>query len=301
MVSILVPVYNASQYLRECVDSLTGQTYNDLQIVLINDGSTDDSWSILKELARKDQRLEVYSQPNCGVAATRNRLLGKANGDYVLFVDSDDWIELNTIEVLMQEQAKEDFDMVVFNHQSNEIWQKEKAVYEFLRHREFRGMLWNKLIRRELFENLMFDEAVSYGEDALMVWNVLQRVTKVCLLNRSFYHYRFNENSLSCQPFNGKKFTAYTTWDNICSDTSASWPQYKEIAGARFAIEMTLILKDAALKDYPRTSSIKLLQEEVRRDGHLIKKTGISTVKMSVFVWFVSHCYSLACKLKRFL
>ena len=104
MVSILVPVYNASQYLRECVASLTGQTYTDLQIVLINDGSTDDSWDILKDLAQQDKRLEVYSQPNSGVAATRNRLLEKANGDFVLFVDSDDWIELDTIETLVEEQ-----------------------------------------------------------------------------------------------------------------------------------------------------------------------------------------------------
>lgn len=301
MVSILVPVYNASHYLRECVDSLTGQTYKDLQIVLINDGSTDDSWELLQELARKDQRLEVYSQPNCGVAATRNRLLDKANGDFVLFVDSDDWIDTNTIEVLMQEQANGDYDMVVFNHPNNEVWQKEKAVYEFLRHREFRGMLWNKLIRRKLFEKLLFDEAVSYGEDALMVWGVLQRVSKVCLLNKAFYNYRVNENSLSCQPFNGNKFTAYTTWDNICGDTSEFWPQYKEIARARFAIEMALILKDAAIKDYPRTSSIKLLQEEVRRDGHLIKKTGISSIRMSAFSWLVSHWYGLTCRLKKML
>ena len=104
MVSILVPVYNASQYLRECVASLTGQTYTDLQIVLINDGSTDDSWDIMQELARNDKRLEVYSQPNCGVAATRNHLLDKARGDFVLFVDSDDWIELDTVEILMNKQ-----------------------------------------------------------------------------------------------------------------------------------------------------------------------------------------------------
>ena len=93
MVSILVPVYNSAPYLRKCVGSITGQTYTDLQIVLINDGSTDDSWDIMQELARQDKRIEIYSQPNCGVAATRNRLLDKVRGDFVLFVDSDDWIE----------------------------------------------------------------------------------------------------------------------------------------------------------------------------------------------------------------
>ena len=87
MVTILVPVYNTAPYLRECVDSITGQTYTDLQIVLINDGSNDDSWTIMRELAREDKRVEIYSQPNCGVATTRNHLLDKVRGDFVLFVD----------------------------------------------------------------------------------------------------------------------------------------------------------------------------------------------------------------------
>ena len=114
MVSILVPIYNVSRYLRECVGSLTRQTFTDLQIVLINDGSSDDSWEILQKLAQQDQRLEIYSQPNCGVAATRNRLLEKARGEFVLFVDSDDWIEQDTVEILMQEQKKEDYDIVMY-------------------------------------------------------------------------------------------------------------------------------------------------------------------------------------------
>ena len=301
MVSILVPVYNASQSVRECLSSLTGQTYTDLQIVVINDGSTDDSWAILQELARQDKRLEIYSQPNCGVAATRNRLLEKANGDFVLFVDSDDWIELNTIEVLMQEQQQHGADMVVYNSLVEGVWDREKAVKEFLRHREFRGMLWNKLIKRSLFDKLYFDESVSYGEDALMVWRVLQRVKVVHLLGMKLYHYRINENSLSLQPFNGMKFSAYTTWDAICSDVDTLWPQYKDIAHARFACEMTLILRDAAMKGYQHSSSISLLQEEVRRDCHLIRKTGISSMKMSAYAWLVSHCYWLACKLLKFV
>ena len=114
MVSILVPVYNSAPFLKQCVDSLTGQTYSDLQIVFINDGSTDDSLSIMQELARADRRIEIYSQPNSGVAATRNRLLDKVRGDFVLFVDSDDWIELDTIESLMREQQSRDYDLVVF-------------------------------------------------------------------------------------------------------------------------------------------------------------------------------------------
>ena len=294
MVSILVPVYNASQYLRECVASLTGQTYTDLQIVLINDGSTDDSWDILQELALQDKRLEIYSQSNCGVAATRNHLLDKARGDFVLFVDSDDWIELDTIEILMNEQLKSGCDMVVCNSPVDGLWDQEKTICEFLRHFDFRGMLWNKLMASNLFDERRFDESVSYGEDALMVWETLQRVRDVRLLKKDLYHYRNNEDSLSRQRFNGKKFTAYTTWNRICEVTDSFWPQFREIAHARFACEMTQILLDASRCGYKYNKGIELLQEVVAHDGHLIVKTGISSWKMRAFAWLVSHNYWLA-------
>lgn len=298
MVSILVPVYNASRYLRECVSSLTGQTYADLQIVLINDGSTDDSWDIMQELAKHDHRLEVYSQSNCGVAATRNRLLEKARGEFVLFVDSDDWIERDTVEILMLEQKKEDYDIVMYQlskHKTDDYrYTKEEAIKKFLEHTTFRGSLCDKLIKRDLFEGLRIDETVSYGEDALLVWQVLQRINKMLFIGESFYHYRVNENSLSRQRFNGKKFTAYTTWNKICEDTDTLWPRYRDIAHARFACEMTQILLDASRCGYKYDKGIELLQEVIAHDAHLIVKTGISSRKMRMFAWLVSHSYWLA-------
>lgn len=298
MVSILVPVYNAAPYLRQCIESITGQTYTDLQVVLIDDGSTDGSWDILQELAKKDRRLEIYSQPNCGVAATRNRLLDKVRGDFVLFVDSDDWIEPNTVETLLREQEKEDYDMVAFQLSTplpqDSQYTQEQAVAKFLEHITFRGSLCDKLIKSSLFEGLKTDSAVSYGEDALMVWQVLQRVSSVLVLGKVLYHYRVNEDSLSRQRFNGKKFTAYTVWDSICGDVDESWPQFKDLARARFACEMTQILYSAASCGYKPDTGIRLLQEEVRRDGSKIRKTGLSSWKMSLYASLVSHNYWLA-------
>lgn len=305
MVTILVPVYNTAPYLRECVGSLTGQTYTDLQIVLINDGSTDDSWTVMQELARQDKRIEIYSQPNRGVATTRNNLLDKMRGDFVLFVDSDDWIDKDTIEVLMREQQKEDYDMVMFRiartYFQDTSYTQEQAVKLFLEHKVFRGSLCDKLIRSSLLDGLCIDPTVTYGEDALLVWQVLQRVKKVRAIGNVFYHYRVNMDSLSHQQFNGRRLTAYTAWDMICRDTEESWPQYKDIAYGRFACEMTQILRDAAINGYRRDVGIKLLQEEVRRDGHLIAKTGVSSRKMQSFAWLVSHCYNLAGRISRLI
>lgn len=298
MVSILVPVYNSSRYLQDCVASLTGQTYTDLQIVLINDGSTDDSWEVLQELAQQDPRLEIYSQSNCGVAATRNRLLDKARGDFVLFVDSDDWIELDAVDILMKEQQKEDYDIVMYQLLKSQPcycqYSREQAIKNFLEHTVFRGSLCDKLIKRSLFEGLLIDETVCYGEDALLVWLVLQRIHRMLVIGNMLYHYQVNDNSLSRQCFNGKKFTAYTTWNQICEDTDTLWPQYRDIAHARFACEMTQILLDASRSGYKYDKGVELLQEEIARDAHLIVKTGISSGKMRMFAWLVSHSYWLA-------
>ena len=304
MVTILVPVYNTAPYLRQCVGSLVGQTYPDLQIVIIDDGSSDDSLAIMQELANEDKRIEIYSQPNCGVAATRKRLLDKVRGDFVLFVDSDDWIELDTIESLMTEQEKGDFDIVSFQltiPRKDEQLTREVAVKRFLEHRTFRGSLCDKLVKAKFYEGLKIDQTVSYGEDAMMIWQVLQRVNSVKVLGRVFYHYRENENSLSRQQFNGKKFTAYSAWDMICQDVDETWPQYSDMAHARFACEMAQILRAAALSGYKYNNYVKLLQEEVRRDGFKITRTGVSSWKMRLFAGLISRNYWLANRLLMFV
>lgn len=98
LVSIIVPVYNTEKYIRECLNSLIQQSYSHIEIIAVDDGSTDNSLCLLKKLAAKDSRLKVFSQPNQGVSAARNLALSKATGTYVMFVDADDWIDSSTIE-----------------------------------------------------------------------------------------------------------------------------------------------------------------------------------------------------------
>lgn len=299
MVSILVPVYNASKYLRQCVDSLTGQTYSDLQIVLINDGSTDDSWEIMQEMAQEDPRLEIYSQPNCGVAATRNHLLEKVRGEFVLFVDSDDWIELNTIEVLLEEQQKGDFDVIMYPERGNNdgdviSLNREQIIELFLEHQLIRGMLWNKLFRSIMLTDIVFDVSINYGEDAAFVWQVLQRVRIVAFIKKCFYHYGENEDSLSRQAFNSFKLSSYKVWDLIARETDERWPQYSKIAHAQLAYQLTQVLLASIADQYHIEKMLrKSIQKLIRRDWHLMKNCGHTSSRMTVFSWGVSHHFKL--------
>ena len=302
LVSILVPVYNASSYLEKCAESLVNQTYHNLQIVMLNDGSTDDSWAMMQELATRDQRIESHTQPNHGVSFTRNRLLELAKGDFVLFVDSDDWIKSSTVETLINEHEKTSSDMIVYQMIDTQrdiqgVFSQSEIIKLFLEHERINGSLCNKMVRRALFDGLKIDETIGYGEDALMVWQVLQRVDRVSILNEQLYFVRANSNSLSRQQFNNNKFSAYKVWETICNDVDRDWREYAPLAHARYACEMSLILRDAVKSGYKDMDHIRPLQRVLRRDGHYITSTGVSTWAMRGFAWLAGHSYWLTCRL----
>ena len=297
LVSILIPVYNAESFLNECLDSVVNQTYDNLQIVIVDDGSLDGSWDIMQEYYQKDNRIEIYQQLNKGVAATRNILLEKVKGNYILFVDSDDWLELNAIDESLAILKMNNADFVSFNQNENRLIKQEEAIKLFLDHRSFRGMLWNKLISRNLLSDCYFDERIYYGEDALFIWRILQKCTLIAFSDQKLYHYRLNENSISSSSFSKKKNGAYYVWRHICMETEQQWAKYLDVAYARYSIEMTLLLHDAARSSYRFDNSIKRMQQVVRFYGHLIRKTKLSSLSMSIYAWIASRSYSTICLL----
>lgn len=312
MVTILVPVYNTSKYLRQCLDSITAQTYQNLQVVLVDDGSTDDSLSICEEYAGKYSYIEVHHQANAGVAAARNKLLSYIAGDYVLFVDSDDWIEPQTVEYLVAEARYSQVDIVTCSAIINdgpitvkeiqkEEWSQERTVLEFLRHVIFNGSLWNKLIKAERIKGIQFAKEISYGEDALFIWQVLQRVQKVLITNRQLYHYRMNEDSISHQTFGPKKMTGHIVWEQINSVTEQLWPQYLEIARAGLAISDMWLLYFAAQNNYRYDSFIGAFQQTVRRYFKQMRNAQIIGKRKLIFAVIISHSYRLGCLLLKII
>lgn len=312
LVSILIPVYNVEQYLDQCLDSVVGQTYQELQIVIIDDGSKDGSFDICQNYANKDSRIEVYHQENQGVATTRNHLLEKIKGDYVLFVDADDWIELDMIETMLNLSLKYDADIVNCQNVKNddicsknktkiELWFQEDTIYHFLRHLIFNGSLWNKLIRARLLHGLKFHSEISYGEDALFCWQVLQRIKTVVRTPNEYYHYRMNDTSLSHRQYDAKHMSGHMVWKQISEDTIQLWPQYSAIASANFAISDMWQLYYAALSNYPKDSKIKAFQLHVRKNLWLILKSRLLNKKKFIYAIIISYNYCIGRKLTNIL
>lgn len=305
MVTILIPVYNTSAYLKQCLDSIVHQTYKDLQVVVVDDGSTDDSWEICRQYAAQYSYVEVYHQENAGVAAARNNLLSHVKGEYLLFVDSDDWVEPDTVEYLYTVAHDHGAEVVacgmVKNNESVasnachvETWNQESAVREFLRHVKFNGSLWNKLIRSDAVKEARFDRSISYGEDALFVWQVLQHIHSVVVTDRPLYHYRMNDGSISHQAWTPeKKGSGRAVWKAIANDTEKLWPRYVDIAKARFAIEDMWALYFAALSGYKYDEHICRRQRNVRRNLGLIRTSGLVSMNKVVAAYMLGYCYGL--------
>ena len=302
IVTILIPAYNVAAFLPKCLDTVLGQTYADLQVVIVDDGSKDDTSAVANAYAAKDARIEVYHQENQGVAATRNHLLDCVKGDYVLFVDADDWIELDMVEYLVNlaKIHSADFvmcDRVINNaepsHEEPNVFEldQEHAIVDFLHHGYFVGSLWNKLLSSRLLHNERFHRGISYGEDALFVWGALQKVNKVVVSNKQLYHYYMNEESITHQSFGEKKLTGHHTWTIISEDVKKRWPQYTDIVMATFAMSDMYLLQAAAQSGYPKNADIKMLQRSVRGKHKYLKGLRKRDKKRWIYATMIMYWY----------
>ncbi|MBW5381342.1 glycosyltransferase family 2 protein [Brachyspira hampsonii] len=185
MVSIIIPVYNVSKYLSTCLDSAVNQTYKDLEIICINDGSTDDSLEILKEYADKDNRIIIIDKKNSGVSAARNDGIEKSNGEYIFFMDSDDYIDNDFIEVFYNNAEKNNSDLVVLSS----FWNLDKRV-----NKDYHSALptWSMFIKKYILDDykyLRYPLNVQPGEDGIFSHELLMYTKNVSFVYNTNYHY----------------------------------------------------------------------------------------------------------------
>lgn len=212
-ISVIVPVYNVEAYLEQCIQSLLEQTYYNLEIILVDDGSTDKSGEICDAFAVKDDRIIVLHQKNAGLSAARNYAMKRATGEYIAFVDSDDYIDKTMYEVLLKTMIEESADVTICHEnafqngkQPNENQSEEYRIEavengeEYRQHflDEFRGpfmWVWNKLYKREIIDNLKFVEGKKV-EDIFYTADLVHYVHKVVWINQRLYYYRQRSESI---------------------------------------------------------------------------------------------------------
>lgn len=241
MVSIIVPIYNTEKYLQKCLRSIEEQTYKNIEVIMVNDGSKDNSEKIAASFIQRDARFILVNQNNQGVSAARNHGLDKAHGQYIIFVDSDDWLEANMIDVLVRNCQKTGADIsccqsdfqIRDDIEALERWDQERAIHEFLAHRKINGQLTNKLIKRNKTENIFFNTKIKYGEDALFFWNLLKVCNGMCITNQILYHITIHDDSASGGGFKPIRMQSHIVWKYICDDARKMKAKYCQMAKAQ--------------------------------------------------------------------
>lgn len=256
-ISIIVPVYNAEIYLRQCLDSLINQTFKNIEILCVDGDSMDGSLKILREYQEQDERVKVYSKANEGVSLGRNFGMDRASGKYLMFVDADDWIDDHTCELAYRVAEKQQADLVMWsyirefrgNSLPKDIFDKDEKIFEGKEvtdlHRRFWGLIgeelvqvenadalcpvWGKLYRRDIIEDhhIRFTDIRKIGtyEDGLFNLEVFEYLEKVIYMKEYFYHYRkYNTSSITSQ----YKEHLFEQWNHLY-DLMANYINEKEL------------------------------------------------------------------------
>lgn len=240
-VTVIIPVYNTEKYVGKCIESVVNQSYTNLEIILINDGSTDRSTEICAGYEKEDDRVWLFEQPNSGVSAARNLGLDLATGEYVLFIDSDDWLESNMIEILVQNMVSKKVDISCCQYdygnkvdsKSVSVWNRDRMICEFLQHKQINGALVNKLFKRELIGDIRLDPTIKYGEDALFLWKNLIGVDSVAVSEEVLYHVTLHDDSSSGGGFKPIRMQSHIVWQRICQDAKQMNPEHYQMAKAQ--------------------------------------------------------------------
>lgn len=248
LVSVIVPVYNVEKYLPRCLDSLVGQTYGNLEILTVDDGSTDGSRAICESYAARDRRVKVIHKANGGVSSARNAGLDAATGDYIGFVDSDDFVEPDMFAYLvgLAEETGADVTQCGFfdcyaektllprQPEYYELAHKVTALRRLLEAKVTTMYVFNKLLRRSKCGGVRFP-ALSISEDALYLAEAVAAVDTMLITNRPKYHYYHRPGSLTTKPFDDSALDCLRAWDQVYALAAALDPALEEPARMRLS------------------------------------------------------------------
>ncbi len=271
-VSVIVPVYNVKDYLEECVRSIAEQTYRELEIILVDDGSTDGSGALCDELCKTDERMRVIHKANGGLSSARNAAMEIAQGAFWLFVDGDDCLELHAIERLIKLHKETNADIATgdFSRVQRDLEKKKTGkVKTFAPSRAMKRMLEDrlsvsacaKLCKRELFDGLRFPEGLIY-EDYAIIPKAAARANRIAYVDEYIYYYRPNASSITGVTFNPGRMQFFEVGKEMEAYLAQNFPRLRKTATMRHT--------KYAISFYKQIGECGFADKEI--EGYLIKQ-----------------------------
>ena len=312
LISIIVPVYNVEKYLNKCIESIINQTYKNLEIILIDDGSTDNSGEICDEYRNKDKRIIVIHKKNGGLSDARNVGIDNANGKYISFIDSDDYVEENYIELLYNTINQYDADMSIASHKV--IYEKNiidrstgkkfcaapKKILEMLLYDNgIDTSAWGKLYKRELFKDIKFPKGRLF-EDSATTYKLIDKSKKIAVYSKPVYNYIIRNNSISNEKFSEKKLDLITSTKEMTEYIKTKYPELNKACNRRLMYAYLSTLTQLAKS---KVKNIKIQKElmgyicknrrEILKDKNIPKRDKIGLI--STILGF--HCFKYIWKI----
>ena len=302
LISVVVPVYNVEKYLDKCVESILGQTYKKIEIILVDDGSTDNSGIKCDEWSKKDDRISVIHKKNGGLSDARNVGMNVANGEYIAFIDSDDFLDLEYLEKLYNFVVEEKADIGVCNpyyyYESSRIEKRYHIVRKkivadalsmtirLLYQKQYDTSAWGKIYKTKLFkENEIYYPKGKLYEDIATTYKVFLKANKIAFLNQELYYYRQRDNSIMRKEFNIREMDYIENAKMLLESVSSINKNIQKAAISRFVSANFAIYKK--INDEEKyCDQIKYIQRNIKKYRRIVLFDIKSRIKNKIAVLF---------------
>lgn len=311
IISVIIPIYNVEKYLFRCINSIVNQTYRELEIILVDDGSLDNCPQMCDEWAVKDKRIKVVHKENGGLSDARNVGLDSATGEYISFIDSDDWINLNTFEKMISRMKEDKSDIVtcgvnwvkdekiIRKDTSNDVLlNNHLAMYELLNDRAIKQYVWNKLYKREIVQNVPFEKG-RYHEDVFWTYKIIGKAKWISIMSDSFYNYMQRSNSIMGESYSANRLDALDAMQLRCEYIFDNYPDlydnalYTYIGSCHYHLQ-------CALRTHQSSDVINNIKYRFiyRKNGHPTRN-----ISLKQKIWFfLFTCFPITtCKFRNML
>lgn len=321
LISIVLPIYNVENYIEKCMESVLNQTYKNIEIILVDDGSPDNCPIICDQYVKEDNRVKVVHKENGGLSDARNAGIKVANGDYITFIDSDDYVDKDYVEFLYNTIEETDADIAIGGHRviydsgkiiekethENSVLEPKKVLERILYDDGIDLSAWGKLYKRYLFNDIKFPKGRLF-EDSATTYMLVDKANKIAINSISKYNYIIRKNSISNAKFSPKKMDLITSTREMNEYVKNKYPDLKNAANRRlmYAYLSTLSQLAKCKEKYPKeekemTDYIKTHGNEILKDKRVPKRDKFGIISLKFGFGFYKFIWRLYLKItKRF-
>ena len=285
LISVVIPVYNVEKYLSKCLESIINQTYKNIEIICVNDGSEDNCSKILSEYKKRDNRIKIINKENGGLSSARNAGIDISTGKYITFIDSDDYIDEDCIEFLYKEIIENNADLSVCSHKvlyenggvidkathNKYIYNSEQALKKMLYDQDYDISAWAKLYNKKLFKNVRYPNGRIF-EDSATTYKLMDNARIIAVNSESKYNYIIRKNSITTNDFSLKRLDLIKSTEEMCDYINSKYKDLRAGTKRRLVYAYLSTLTQLLKSNHKNPEIEKDLCDFIKRNSKIVLK-----------------------------